>query len=186
MGANLGDKIANCRRGIDLLRQRSDTQLTAVSPIYRTAPVDFLDQDWFVNLAVKIGTLLDPFELLGVLTDIQRRVGQGPKRVRFGPRLLDLDLVFYEDAVIDTPGLVVPHPRMHHRRFVLQPLCDIDPELVHPVLGQPLQVLLDRLPADAQKIEMLSPGRDFLNGTMFEKSGVRNHEKEGDPGEGSG
>jgi 2-amino-4-hydroxy-6-hydroxymethyldihydropteridine diphosphokinase len=153
VGANLGDKIANCRRGLSLLNRQAGTEVVAVSRTYRTAPVDFLDQDWFVNLVVKVETRLDPFGLLEVLQDIQHRIGQGPKAVRFGPRLLDLDIIFYEQAVIQAAQLVLPHPRMHRRRFVLQPLCDIDPGLVHPVLGDRIQVLLDKLSPDEQKIE---------------------------------
>ncbi len=185
VGANLGDKIANCRAGLLRLEQRPDTRVVVVSPFYRTEPVDFVDQDWFVNLAAKIRTELDPFALLRVLQDIQQEAGQGPKRVRFGPRLLDLDIIFYEDAVIETAGLVLPHPRMHRRRFVLQPLCDIAPDFVHPVLGERVQVLLDNLPDDAQEIVRLPAERDFLFGTMFENGGVRNHEKKGSSGEGS-
>ncbi len=185
MGANLGDKIANCRDGLLRLEQRADTRLVAVSPIYRTEPVDYTDQDWFVNLAVEIRTELVPMALLRVLQNIQRQSGQGPKRVRFGPRLLDLDIIFYENAVIETGELVLPHPRMHRRRFVLQPLCDINPDFVHPVLGERLQDLLDKLPADTQQIEKMAVGMNFLGGIMFENLGVRNHEEKGSAGEGS-
>ena len=163
VGANLGDKTANCRRGVRLLNGRPDTRVVAVSRTYRTAPVDFLDQDWFINLAVKIETRLNPFELLAALQDIQRCVGQGPKAVRFGPRLLDLDIIFYEKEIIRAPQLILPHPRMHERRFVLQPLCDIDPGLVHPVLGDRIRVLLDNLSPGEQKIDPLMPEDNFLS-----------------------
>ncbi len=172
VGANLGDKIGNCRKGIELLNARADTRLVGISRTYRTAPVDFLDQGWFINLAVKIETRLDPFELLTVLQDIQRRVGQGPKAVRFGPRLLDLDIIFYDREIINTPQLVLPHPRMHQRRFVLQPLCDMDPGLVHPVLGEGMQVLLDKLNPREQEIEVLEAYANLLNGTMLKNPGA--------------
>jgi len=185
VGANLGDKIANCRDGLLRLERRGDTRLVAVSPLYRTEPVDYTDQDWFVNLAVEIRTELPPMALLRVLQNIQRQAGQGPKRVRFGPRWLDLDIIFYENAVIETGELVLPHPRMHRRRFVLQPLCDIHPDFVHPVLGERLQVLLDKLPADTQKIEQLPAEMNFLGAAMVENRGVRGHEEKGNPGKGS-
>lgn len=150
VGSNLGDPLRNCCRGIDELCLDGEVRLVARSPFYRTQPVDYLDQDWFVNAAVLVETALTAFELLDKTQNIQLRMGRKSDGIRFGPRVLDLDLIFYGDSVIHTPHLVVPHPRMHKRRFVLLPICDIDPSVVHPVLGQTVREMLEQLPADSQ------------------------------------
>jgi 2-amino-4-hydroxy-6-hydroxymethyldihydropteridine diphosphokinase len=158
VGSNLGDPLRNCRQGIDDLCLDGEVRLVARSSFYRTQPVDYLDQDWFVNAAVLVETALTPLELLEKTQGIQARMGRKSDAIRFGPRVLDLDIIFYEDAVIDTPHLVVPHPRMHKRRFVLHPICDIDPSVVHPVLGQTVREILRRLPADDQDMMPCSSG----------------------------
>jgi 2-amino-4-hydroxy-6-hydroxymethyldihydropteridine diphosphokinase len=158
VGSNLGDPLRNCCRGGEELCQDGDVQLLAHSPFYRTQPVDYLQQDWFVNAAMLIETALTPFELLDKMQSIQARMGRKNDTIRFGPRVLDLDLILYEDAVIHTPHLVVPHPRMHKRRFVLQPICDIDPLVVHPVLGSTVREILKQLPLDSQDMVPCSSG----------------------------
>lgn len=152
VGSNLGDALAHVRYGISRLAEHPQILLTATSAIYRTAPVDFTDQDWFVNAVLRVETSLDPHALLAVTQTVQADAGQGPKTVRFGPRILDLDLLFYGDLILDTPRLELPHPRMHKRRFVLQPICDIDPQLVHPVLGLSMADLLAGLKDDQQEV----------------------------------
>lgn len=152
VGSNLGDALANCRFGIAELGTHRDITLTAVSPFYRTAPVDFTEQDWFVNAALRIATSLAPLDLLAAAHAVQTAAGQGPKAVRFGPRILDLDLIFYDALILKHPELELPHPRMHKRRFVLQPICDIDPLLVHPVLGRRVRDLLASLEDDQQEV----------------------------------
>lgn len=153
IGSNLGRKLENCRNAIDSLERLPASRVVDTSPFYRTAPIGYEDQDWFVNAAVVLDTALAPFELLDALQEIERRAGRTRPSVRFGPRVLDLDIIFYDDAVIDTPMLTVPHPRMHERRFVLRPICDMDSAFVHPVLGQPVQTLLDRIQDENQAIE---------------------------------
>jgi len=152
VGSNLGDKIGNCRKGINALLADGSSALVKSSPFYRTSPVDYKDQGWFVNLVVKIKTSLDPFELLDKMQRIQKAVGRKADTVRFGPRVLDLDIVLFGDRVIQTVKLEVPHPRMHKRRFVLQPICDIEPSMVHPVLGMDMLSLLEGLQDAEQKI----------------------------------
>jgi 2-amino-4-hydroxy-6-hydroxymethyldihydropteridine diphosphokinase len=152
VGSNMGDKLARCRQGIAQVAALPGTRLTAQSPFYRTAPVDYLDQDWFVNGAIKVATDLTPRKLLAALMSIQRQAGRTTDKVRFGPRLLDLDIIFYDDLVSDRPELILPHPRMHKRRFVLKPLCDIDPKVLHPVIRQPVDRLLAELDATNQDI----------------------------------
>jgi 2-amino-4-hydroxy-6-hydroxymethyldihydropteridine diphosphokinase len=126
--------------------------LKAESRIYQTEPVDYTDQDWFINLVVKIETLLDPNRLLQRLQSIQRKAGRLKDSIRFGPRVLDLDIIFYDEVVINSKQLVIPHPRMHKRRFVLQPLCDIDPAITHPVLKSDVRTLLNHLDDNEQRI----------------------------------
>jgi len=152
VGANMGQRMANCRRGIDELLADGHSVLVATSAFYKTSPVDFLDQEWFVNAVVKIETTLEPFALLDLLGRIEKVVGRVRNPIRFGPRVLDMDIIFYADQVIDTDRLTIPHPRMHKRRFVLQPICDIDATILHPIFGQDMRTLLDRLGDDDQKI----------------------------------
>lgn len=153
IGSNLGRKVENCRRAVAELNSLPGSRVADISPFYRTAPVGYRDQDWFVNAAVVLETGLAPLDLLGALQAIQRRAGRTQPTVRFGPRVLDLDIIFYDDAVIETSELTVPHPRMHERRFVLQPICDMNPAIVHPVLAVRVQTLLDRIEDENQKIE---------------------------------
>lgn len=155
IGSNIGDKLANCQNAISALETVEDTRLCACSRFYKTAPVDYLDQDWFVNAAVKIDTKLAPRELLEALKEIQQRAGRLKDPIRFGPRIIDLDIIFYDTAIIDLPELVIPHPRMHKRRFVLQPICDIDPAFVHPVFQKDVRYLLDQLSDETQSVETL-------------------------------
>jgi 2-amino-4-hydroxy-6-hydroxymethyldihydropteridine diphosphokinase len=152
VGSNLGDKLVRCRQGIAQVAALPETLLTASSPFYCTAPMDYLEQDWFVNAAIKVATDLPPLRLLAALQEIQRQAGRTTDKIRFGPRLLDLDILLYDDLVIDRPELVLPHPRMHKRRFVLKPLCDIDPKTFHPVLQQPVDRLLAELDISDQEI----------------------------------
>ena len=152
VGANLGDKLANCHFGIACLNDLREVSACATSPFYRTSPMDYLDQDWFVNAAVRITTTLTPLDLLDHITLIQKQAGRHGDKIRFGPRMLDLDIIFYDTQVIKIPRLEIPHPRMHKRRFVLQPICDIDPAFVHPVLNLRVRELLERLNDDQQEI----------------------------------
>lgn len=151
-GSNIGDRLANCQKGIEALGESGDTRILAQSRAYATEPVDYKDQDWFINLVVKLETGHDPFQLLDHIESIQRAAGRLQDPIRFGPRILDLDIILYNDHVIESERLIVPHPRMHKRRFVLKPICDIDPAIVHPVLKQEMQSLLKRLGEEGQKV----------------------------------
>jgi len=152
VGSNLGDKLEQCRRGVDALAAGGDIRITGTSRMYRTEPVDVADQEWFVNGVIRVETGLGPFELLARLQSLQRQAGRAEGGVRFGPRVLDLDILLYDRLVMDDPRLTLPHPRMHRRRFVLRPLCDIDPDTVHPVLGQTAAALLAALDEDHQQV----------------------------------
>lgn len=155
IGSNLGDRLANCRRGIAGLTQPGVSALKGQSRFYRSEPVDYVDQDWFVNAVVQVETSLDPNQLLDRLKQIEIRAGRKRDQVRFGPRVLDLDLLLYDDLVIDSPDLAIPHPRMHKRRFVLLPFCDIDPAALHPALGKEMRHLLAGLDKRGQALEQL-------------------------------
>ena len=151
-GSNMGDRLQNCRKGIEALTESGNSRILAQSCIYKTEPVDYEDQDWFMNMMVKLETAHDPFQLLDHIEHIQRAAGRIQDPIRFGPRILDLDIILYDDRIIDSERLVVPHPRMHKRRFVLRPICDIDPAIIHPVLKQEMQFLLKCLGQDKQKV----------------------------------
>jgi len=149
----MGDRLANCRRGVTALTHDSRCRLVEQSGIYSTEPVDYVAQNWFVNYVVKIETERDAFSLMDLVASIERRVGRVRNTIRFGPRILDLDIIFYDDLIIDTPELKIPHPRMHERHFVLKPVCDISPEMMHPVLKQSMQSLLDGLDKTGQGLQ---------------------------------
>lgn len=146
IGSNMGDKEANCRRALDELEKQGIATVNQVSEFYRTDPMDYLDQDWFVNAAAEIQTSLKPESLLKELQTVQSDLGTTGKNVRFGPRIIDLDILFYDDQIINTPDLIIPHERMHTRAFVLVPLCDIASGVSHPVLNRSMADLLSDLP----------------------------------------
>jgi 2-amino-4-hydroxy-6-hydroxymethyldihydropteridine diphosphokinase len=152
VGSNLGDKIGNCRKGIDALLADGRSVLVKSSSFYRTSPVDYEEQGWFVNRVIKIKTDLEPVDLLDKMNDIEKTAGRKASTVRFGPRVLDLDIIFFGDRIIQTAKLEVPHPRMNKRRFVLKPICDIEPSMVHPLLGKDMCSLLDGLKDKEQQV----------------------------------
>ena len=145
IGSNIGNKLLNCQKGITALTKSDKSIIIEQSNFYRTEPVDYTDQDWFVNSVVKIETTLDPFQLLYELKTIEKNAGRTEDQIRYGPRILDLDIIFYDDIIINSSKLIIPHHRMHKRRFILKPVCDIDPKLVHPVLKMDMQYFLNNL-----------------------------------------
>jgi 2-amino-4-hydroxy-6-hydroxymethyldihydropteridine diphosphokinase len=136
LGANLGDREATLRRALELLSERPDVEVVAVSSFRETDPVGYLDQPRFLNAAAALETMLGPEELLQTLLSVERDLGRIRGGPRFGPRTIDLDLLVYGDRSIDEPGLEVPHPRLHERRFALEPLAEIAPGLVVPGRGR--------------------------------------------------
>jgi 2-amino-4-hydroxy-6-hydroxymethyldihydropteridine diphosphokinase len=141
LGSNLGDRAANLERAIDALGGIG-VHVLRRSSIYETEPVDFLAQPWFLNCVVEAETNLDPFPLLQALRGIERSMGS-QKLVPRGPRIIDLDILFYEDAVFREQGIEIPHPRLSERRFVLVPLAELAPKFSHPVLRDTIGELLE-------------------------------------------
>ena len=142
LGTNLGKRKANLRAAIKALPP--DVTVLAESHVYETPPWGYEDQPAFLNMAVKAETEMEPEPLLKYLKQLEVELGR-EQNFRWGPRLIDLDILFYDDLVIDTPPLVIPHPRLHERAFVLVPLEDVAPEVVHPVLQRTVSELLTRI-----------------------------------------
>ncbi|MGE5272617.1 MAG: 2-amino-4-hydroxy-6-hydroxymethyldihydropteridine diphosphokinase [Verrucomicrobiota bacterium] len=135
LGANLGDREAMLRSAVEQLRSEPALRVTAVSAFRDTAPVGLRDQPRFLNAAAAVETDIGARGLLERLLGIERRLGRTREGPRFGPRTIDLDLLLYGDEEIDEPGLHVPHPRLHERLFALEPLVELDPDLVVPGRG---------------------------------------------------
>ena len=140
LGANLGDREGTIRRAVELLGAVPGIDVAAVSSLRETDPVGFLDQPRFLNGAARVETTLDAGALLEELLTIERQLGR-ERLERFGPRTIDLDLLLFGAATIDEPGLTVPHPRLHERRFALEPLAELTPELELPGLGRVVELL---------------------------------------------
>jgi 2-amino-4-hydroxy-6-hydroxymethyldihydropteridine diphosphokinase len=149
LGTNLGNRTDNLRAAIDSLPPSVVVQQT--SRIYETPPWGVTDQPAFLNMVLQGKTHLSPLELLAYLKDLETKLGRTPA-IRWGPRLIDMDILFYDDLVLRVPGLTIPHPQLHERPFVIVPLMDLAPDLVHPVLGSSIRALLPALDATGVKV----------------------------------
>ena len=156
IGSNIGDKKKNLNEAAVLLNSHDKIEVLSISSFYKTEPQNFIDQDWFVNAALKIKTVLNPEDLIAVIKNLEKDLDKDGKPFRFGPRIIDIDIVYYDNLVLKTRHLEIPHPRMHERCFVLTPICDIGAHTIHPVLNLRSDELLKRLEKqETQKVILL-------------------------------
>ena len=153
IGSNIGDKVNQCEKAISEILKVDHHKLLAKSSLFKTQPIGHPSQDWFVNGVIKIETDLEAHELLRKLKTIESQLGR-TETFRWGPRTIDLDILFFDDAEIHTEELQVPHPSIQERQFVLIPLAEIDRYLIHPVLKKTVQELLNNIKED-QGVEKL-------------------------------
>lgn len=151
-GSNIGDRLAHIRNAMHALAETEGITLQKISSVYQTDPVGYETQAQFLNGVAAIETHLPPLSLLCTLKNIEASVGR-QHRIRWGPREIDLDILMYGDLCFQTEKLVIPHPEMHLRRFVLAPLAEIAPDFVHPVLKETIQILLERLEDDKSVVK---------------------------------
>jgi len=141
LGSNQGEKIANCRRAITEILKLEGSRLVAQSSWYRTQPWGNEGQDWFINGVIQVETTLNPHEILGLIKAIESHLGRRDTGL-WGPRLIDIDILFFNHLTFESPELKIPHPRAHERNFVLVPMAEIAPHFIHPVLNQAMSLLL--------------------------------------------
>ena len=153
IGSNVGNKLINCEKAISEILRLDHHKLLAKSSLYKTQPMDYTAQDWFVNAVIKIETDLEAYELLRTLKTIESQLGRA-ETFRWGPRIMDLDILFFDHIEIHTDELRIPHPLIQNRQFVLVPLAEIDRNLIHPVLKKTIQELLNNFKED-QGVEKL-------------------------------
>jgi len=154
IGSNIGDAAANCAAAETYISDVDGVVVLRRSSLYRTQPVGFKEQDWFVNGVIEIRTALGLRPLMDAILGVEDKMGRS-RDGKWGPRIIDIDILLYGQAVIDEEGLVIPHPRLHKRRFVLVPLDEIAPHAIHPAFGISVRGLLDRL-QDDNTVEWLS------------------------------
>jgi 2-amino-4-hydroxy-6-hydroxymethyldihydropteridine diphosphokinase len=163
-GSNVGDRLDFCDRAVTLLSLLPASQVTGVSSLYETEPVDdgaHPGSGWFLNGVMRLDTEIAPHKLIEVCREVEKSLGRDLDH-RSGPRTIDLDILFYGGRIINEPRLTVPHPRLHLRRFVLAPLVEIDPDWLHPVLHRTVKGLLDQLtdPAQVRRVDP-APGSRY-------------------------
>ena len=154
LGSNMGDRKANLEGALSELEKRGVARVVKISSFYKTAPVDYTDQAWFLNGAALVETELSPLDLLDAVKSVESDMGRDQGGVRFGPRPIDIDIIFYDDLILKDERLEIPHPRMDKRAFVLTPLCDIDSEIIHPEINRNLRDLLAEIDDPTQEVEL--------------------------------
>jgi 2-amino-4-hydroxy-6-hydroxymethyldihydropteridine diphosphokinase len=155
LGSNLGDRAANLEAAIQKLAHLGN--VVARSSVYETEPVELERQPWFLNCAVAIETELMPKQLLSRVLGIEQKMGRRRTEPK-GPRTIDIDILLFGSSVIDTRSLTIPHPAMHQRRFVLEPLAEIAPEIRHPVFKKTVREMLAALPPKSDEVRKFTSG----------------------------
>jgi 2-amino-4-hydroxy-6-hydroxymethyldihydropteridine diphosphokinase len=155
IGSNMGEPLSNCLQAIDLIDDMAGCRVTGVSHFYRTEPVGADSQDWYVNGAVAVETALAPDVLLRSFLSIEADMGRVRRR-KWESRIIDIDILLYGNEIIEAGELMIPHPLMHQRRFVLMPLGDLNPGLIHPVLKKSIAELMEDLTPEGQAVVVLS------------------------------
>ena len=145
IGSNLGNREENCKQALRLL-QANSVLIKKQSSMYETEPWGIKDQPKFINMAVEAETDKEHEELLRILKEIEKEIGR-TETVKWGPRVIDLDILFYDDLILKIPGLEIPHPLLHERAFVLKPLCEIATDKRHPVTAKTVKEMLENLKA---------------------------------------
>jgi 2-amino-4-hydroxy-6-hydroxymethyldihydropteridine diphosphokinase len=154
LGSNVGDRELNLLRAVAELGKLSESRVTALSSFYETSPVGMVQQNAFYNAVLRLSTGLDAQSLLTCLLKIEDEIFKRVRTIHKGPRRIDLDLLLFGDRIINEENLVVPHPRLTERRFVLQPLCEIAPNLVHPLTGKTTSELLAALKSNETVVKL--------------------------------
>ncbi len=149
IGSNLGTPDKNCEEAIERISTNGGIKIVSKSLLYKTAPVGHIKQDWFVNSVIKVDTQLSPKELLLALLSIESKMGRVRKE-KWGPRMIDLDLLFYDNLILNQQGITLPHPEIQKRKFVLVPLNEIEENLIHPIQKKTVKTLLYELSDDAE------------------------------------
>jgi len=142
LGSNLGDRLHFLKRAIKKIEESDKVSIKMISSVYETEPVGCENQSWFLNLALEIKTSFDPFPLLEHLLAMEDQMGR-KREEKWDPRNIDIDLLLYDNRIVDSDRLTIPHPRMHERRFVLIPLAQIASQLLHPLLKKTVEELLE-------------------------------------------
>ena len=150
LGSNMGDRANNINKAIELLNSNDKTVVTKVAPFIETKPYGNVEQDDFINTALEIKTLLTPQELLKLAGDIEEQLHR-VRTIKWGPRTIDVDIILYDNTIINEPNLVIPHKEMHLREFVLEPLVSIRPDIVHPLLNKSVYQMHSELCDKVQK-----------------------------------
>jgi 2-amino-4-hydroxy-6-hydroxymethyldihydropteridine diphosphokinase len=162
LGSNLGNREGKLQEAARQLQALG--RVAAVSSFYETEPVEFTEQPWFLNCAVALETALKPQELMTAILGIEKAMGR--QRVqKKGPRVIDIDILLFRDVALDSAEVTIPHPAMHERRFVLEPLAEIAPEARHPVLNKTIRELRDALPSGAEVRKLKNQPRIFTDST---------------------
>ena len=168
IGSNLGNPTGNCLRAVELISSLNEVKVLQRSSLYRTEPVGFSEQDWFINCVIEIRTTLSVYFLLKILQQIEDDMGR-IRTAKWGPRTVDMDILFYGQDIVEDERLVIPHPELHKRRFVLAPLCEIAPYFVHPAFGISVEELLNSL-QDRSEVVVIKHSASVISGQRNNKS----------------